>query len=246
MEQLVTLADIRTDAGTQPRAGIDSDRVAQMREAIAADAKLPPIEVFYDGEDYYLVDGFHRFTAYREEGHGKVECVVHQGSLEEAQWASYAANQDHDTAGLRRTNDDKRRAVEAALRHPKAAKMSNRAIAEHVGVSHQTVMRARQVICNNVADTPAIVRTVERAGKTYEMDTTNIGRKAEKEQADDNQATEEISNTNRTWGMMYAEQAVKLLHRISDIDTDADKAFRTVVEYANERLTNLAKGASHE
>jgi predicted transcriptional regulator len=36
-----------------------------------------------------------------------------------------------------------RRAVEAALRHPKSATLSDRQIAEHVGVSHPMVSKFR-------------------------------------------------------------------------------------------------------
>ncbi len=47
-------------------------------------------------------------------------------------------------AGLRRTNDDKQRAVKAALAHPKAAGMSDGSIARHVGVHHDTVREWRK------------------------------------------------------------------------------------------------------
>src|SRR5688500_4610428 len=67
---------------------------------------------------------------------------------------TYAANKGQETVGLRRTNEDKRRAVEAALRHPKAAKLSDRQIAEHVGVSHDMVNRLRKSICHSMTDAP--------------------------------------------------------------------------------------------
>ena len=70
-----------------------------------------------------------------------VECEVHQGTLADAQWYSYAVNREH---GLRRTNGDKERAVRAALAHPKSEGLSSRQIAEHVGVDEKTVRNYRR------------------------------------------------------------------------------------------------------
>ena len=73
--------------------------------------------VFRDGEKYWLVDGFHRFTAARKAGRTEIECVIYAGKLADARWFSYSANQTH---GLRRSNADKVRAVTSALRHRNA------------------------------------------------------------------------------------------------------------------------------
>jgi hypothetical protein len=62
--------------------------------------------------------------------------VNHQGTLEDAQWYSFGTNKDH---GLRRTNEDKARAVKAALAHPNGAAKSDHQIAKHVGVDVKTV-----------------------------------------------------------------------------------------------------------
>lgn len=59
-------------------------------------------------------------------------------------------------------------AVEAALRHQKSEKMSDRQIAEHVGVSQWMITEYRKSICKTLSDAPAI-REVTRNGKTYEM-----------------------------------------------------------------------------
>ncbi len=169
---LATLAvgKLRLDGDTQPRAEIDDDLVYDYADAYEAGVDLPPLVVFFDGASYWLVDGFHRWHAARKAELDKVPCEVRQGTLEEARWYSYSVNQTH---GLRRTNADKRKAVEYALRHPKGAKLSDRQIAEHVGVAHVTVGRIRKEIetdCNNV---PVTTRT-GRDGRT--IDTSNIGK----------------------------------------------------------------------
>lgn len=79
------------------------------------------------------------------------------------------------THGLRRTNDDKRRAVEAALRHPNAATMSNVLIAKHCGVHQSTVAIFRKPKDGE----PTTERIVTRGNSTYTINTANIGRTAE-------------------------------------------------------------------
>jgi transcriptional regulator with XRE-family HTH domain len=80
------------------------------------------------------------------------------------------------TNDLRRTNEDKRRAVERALQHPKAEGMRLEDIAEHCGVTANMVSEYKRRIFNRIKDTPDM-RTVTRNGKTYEMDVANVGRK---------------------------------------------------------------------
>lgn len=71
-----------------------------------------------------------------------------------------------------------RRQRQAALAHLNAASMSDNAIAKHVGVSHTFVASVRAAILHPLQDSP-IVRTVLRNGRTYEQDTSKIGRIAE-------------------------------------------------------------------
>jgi hypothetical protein len=160
------ISEIRTDGGTQPRECIDDAYAEQLSEAIAAGAELPPVDAFHDGEAYWLADGFHRLEGHKLYGCERIAAIVHQGTREDAQWFSYSANKGHDAAGLRRTNADKERAVRAALGHPKSAVMSDRAIAEWIGVSHMTVTRYRASTCNNVTPAPDARRT-GRDGKSY-------------------------------------------------------------------------------
>lgn len=164
------LSKIRLDGGTQPRAQIDMLMVAEYADEIASGATFPPIVVFFDGSDYWLADGFHRHEAHKKLGLAEIDSEVKQGTLEDARWYSFGVNKSH---GLRRTNEDKRRAVEAALQHPYASRFSDREIARHCGVSHQTVSNHRITICQNLTDEP---RIVTRNGSTYPMQTGNIGK----------------------------------------------------------------------
>ncbi len=167
----VPIRSIRADGGTQVRASLDVDYIEELKLVVLDDHDLPAIDVWYDGTAYWISDGFHRYEAYLRADRETIPCVVHAGTQVDAQWASYAANQYH---GLRRSNADKERAVQAALVHPNGVCMSDRAIAQHVGVSSPMVAKYRKAPAATVKDLQSPVRT-GRDGRT--IDTSNIGRK---------------------------------------------------------------------
>lgn len=133
------LASIRVDGDTQARVEIDADTVEEYAERMGAGLAFPPLSVFSDGERYWLVDGFHRLHAARKAGLTEFACEVQAGTLDEARWHALTTNASH---GKRRTNADKRHYVERAL--DRKSELSDRAIAEHVGVSHPFVARVRR------------------------------------------------------------------------------------------------------
>lgn len=155
--QLIPISSIRRDGGTQPRAAINREVLSDYMASMAAGAEFPPVTVFYDGTDYWLADGFHRINAAEKAGRNEVACDVHQGTQLDAQWYSFSANKAN---GLRRTNQDKQRAVKAALQHPTGAGMSDGQIAAHLGVSDQTVRNYRR----RIASTPKVLESRRRKG----------------------------------------------------------------------------------
>jgi len=68
----------------------------------------------------------------------KLKAIVYKGTKEEAVWRCLGANALH---GLRRSNVDKAWAIERAIKM--RPDRSNRFIADHVGVDHNTVSRLR-------------------------------------------------------------------------------------------------------
>jgi ParB-like chromosome segregation protein Spo0J len=110
---------IRIDGGTQSRAEIEGSVVQAYAEDIADGAIFPPVVVFHDGEVYWLADGFHRHKAHVQAGKKKVPVDVRQGTRRDAILYSVGANAEH---GLRRSNDDKRRAVLTLLNDAEWAK----------------------------------------------------------------------------------------------------------------------------
>jgi len=138
-EQLLDMSVVRIDGDTQPRTAINPGIVQEYADAMQAGVEFPPITVVHDGATYWLVDGFHRFFAHRRLSRREIRAEVVAGELADARWLSVAANKAH---GLRRTNEDKAKAVTRALRLK--PELSDRAIAEHVGVSNDMVGRYRK------------------------------------------------------------------------------------------------------
>jgi len=136
--QKLQIERIRTDGGVQSREKISEEYVAELAELIKAGKKLPPIIVYNDGIDMWASDGHHRILAYVRCEKPLIDAEVHKGTKQDAIWASCAANQGH---GLRRTNADKNHAVEMALKQK--PDLSDRAIADHVGVDHAFVGKKR-------------------------------------------------------------------------------------------------------
>lgn len=147
----IPITNIRLDGGTQPRAALDFGTIEDYAEAMRAGITFPPVTVFYDGTDYWLADGFHRVKAAYAAGQDTIACEVHQGTLNDAQWFSFSANRAN---GLRRTNDDKQRAVRAALQHPNGVQLSNSQIAAHVGVTEGTIRNWRQKLTSQITKSP--------------------------------------------------------------------------------------------
>jgi N6-adenosine-specific RNA methylase IME4 len=127
---------IRIDGGTQPRAEINQLVVDDYAEAMKSGAEFPPVVVFFDGAEYWLADGFHRWRATRQAESKDIAARVEKGTQRDAILFSVGANASH---GLRRTNADKRRAVGVLLADKEWVKRSDRWIAEKCGVSQPFV-----------------------------------------------------------------------------------------------------------
>lgn len=168
----IAISTIRLDGGTQSRAQIDQETVDAYHADMLAGAEFPPVTVFYDGTEHWMADGFHRLAARQKTKLGIIKAEVRQGSRRDAILFSVGANSKN---GLRRTNADKRRAVDTLLNDEEWSAWSNREIARQCGVSEITVRRARPSATLS-ATLSQTSRKFERNGKTSEMDTANIGK----------------------------------------------------------------------
>lgn len=177
--EILYLSQIRQDGGTQPRGALNEETVLEYAAAMEDPSnEFPPVRVVFDGENYWLWDGYHRIAAAAEAGLDQFKAEVLQGTREDAQWLSFGANQTH---GLRRTNADKRRAVEAALRHERGMTMSDNAIAEHCGVSHTFVGSVRRELtcngCKSEVEAGAATPNLRMGRDGRAINVANIGSK---------------------------------------------------------------------
>lgn len=108
----VNIHNITIDQGTQARAQINEETVSEYAEAMQAGDEFPPITLFDDGVNFYLADGFHRLFAVKRLGKTSISANLEKGTLRDAILFSLSANNQH---GLRRSNADKRKAVETLL-----------------------------------------------------------------------------------------------------------------------------------
>lgn len=136
----VSIDRIRIDGGTQIRAYLDDDTVDDYAEAYKRGDPMPPIIAFDDGLHLWLSDGFHRLAGALKAGMAQIDVDIRKGSQREALLFAAGANATH---GLRRTNDDKRRAVSLLLDDPEWAACSNNWLAEKCGVSDGLVASVR-------------------------------------------------------------------------------------------------------
>jgi hypothetical protein len=131
---------IRTDGGTQARAGLDEPTITEYAGAMEDGATFPPVVVFHDGDDYWLADGFHRVAAAGRAGLKKFPVEVRPGTQRDALLFACGANYAH---GLRRTQEDKRQAVLTLLRDAEWGQRSDRWVADAAKVDHKTVAKLR-------------------------------------------------------------------------------------------------------
>lgn len=165
------IVKIRTDGDTQGRLKIDWAIVQEYSELMQNGVAFPPVRVWFDGNDYRLVDGFHRLAAARKIGASDIPADVFQGSLDDARWDSHSSNA---TRGLRRTTEDTEAIMRKAFEHPRSRDLSTNQVARHLHLPEATVRRWRRKLSNPMSgDT---IRIASRSGRTYVMETSRIGR----------------------------------------------------------------------
>ncbi|MDZ4878215.1 MAG: hypothetical protein CLLPBCKN_007650 [Chroococcidiopsis cubana SAG 39.79] len=169
------LDEIRCDGGTQPRAAIDLKHVLLLEEQIGDGKELEPVIVFFDGESYWLADGFHRWHAHRNQEKEAIACVIYQGSRRDAVLYSVGANADHKPA-LPRSREDKRRAVMTLLCDQEWQEWSNTQIAKACRVDEKTVRNIRKTLTSEIRSDDSTRTYKTKHGTVAKMNTASIGK----------------------------------------------------------------------
>lgn len=134
---ILKLNNVKLDGGTQFRESINQDKVKEYKELMLDDVVFKPIDVVFDGENYYLVDGFHRYFAIKSMGVNTIEATVTEGTLQDAIRMARRSNSAH---GIPRSFETRRRVVISALNDPENEGVSVRQIAKECRVSHPLVL----------------------------------------------------------------------------------------------------------
>jgi ParB-like chromosome segregation protein Spo0J len=130
--KLIGIAVVRIDGDTQSREEINETLIAEYAANMEEGSVFPAILTFFDGVNYWLADGFHRYFAAKKLGRGSIESDVRSGTNRDAWLYSLGANSKH---GARRTNSDKRKSVRRALDDFELQEWSNSEIARQCDVS---------------------------------------------------------------------------------------------------------------
>ena len=170
--QTINLSEIKLNKQTQSRTAINQDVVNAYCEAMLEGDVFPELTVFFDGIDYYLVDGYHRYFASKKAGYTEFPVKIHNGSLRDAILYAVGVNKDH---GLQRSQEDKRKAVMTLLDDLEWSEWSDREIARKCNISAMTVGRIRKSL--NLEQDER--KYVNKHGKESTIKTDNLGKKPE-------------------------------------------------------------------
>lgn len=157
----LAISQITADSSIQCRRKMDPDRIAAYAQLLGDGSTPPLLDVFFDGETYWLVDGFHRLAAAQQAGQTTVACRVFEGTYGQAHMA--AANTNFYD-GVERTIEDKHNAVDRVL--STHGQWSNRQIAQWCGVSDHLVAKRREQTGSETGDAQ---RVYTRKGKEQVM-----------------------------------------------------------------------------
>lgn len=145
---VVMLSDLSLNPNYQMRVGVSQSTVQEYFDRLIGGSEAPPIWLASipnaEGEELVVVDGFHRYYAYLKAEREAIPAIVFR-CLNEAEIFDIAAtsNLDH---GLKLSAKDRRRQLQEMLRRPIYAEMPTRQLAQHSGVSHNTVARYRRML----------------------------------------------------------------------------------------------------
>ena len=158
--ETINLADLRP---IQTRAATDAATIEEYAEAAQRGAKFPPVSVIADAEadTFWLWDGAHRMEAAKRLGKKCIRADVKPGTYADALRLALGANATH---GLRRTNADKRHALEMAWKNRETifgGDPSQNMLAEMCGISRKTVERFMSAQVATLSQSEKVARCVE-------------------------------------------------------------------------------------
>jgi len=232
----ISITAVSTDGGTQARARLCEDTVSEYAAAMERGDEFPPVVAFYDGTEYWMADGFHRSEAACR-ANREIAVEVRQGTRRDAILFAVGANDAH---GLRRTNADKRRAVETLLRDDEWSQWSNREIARRCRVSNHLVADVKRVLTGNSPSDNEPRTYTTKHGTEATMKTENIGKgrtaaAPENPAAESNEPPAKPSRPRTSMGDTVARNCIKWLKQVTRTDKYRKECFEMMREFMKTR-----------
>lgn len=135
--ETLSLDLLRLDGDTQARITVSEETIEEYSELIKSSGSqwpFGPLDVYHDGTDYFVSDGFHRTLAAIKAGRASVPCDVKKGTARDARMHGMLANDLH---GLRMSREDRRKNVVWLL--DTFPTLPQKEVATKAGVSVRTV-----------------------------------------------------------------------------------------------------------
>ena len=164
---LLALSKIILDDRAQMRERLSEEHILALMDLRTRGKAFKDVPVvFFDGENHWCADGFHRITAESRLGRKRIEVEIRQGTLRNAIWYAIGANQEH---GLSRKPEDKRRGGLGPLHDEVWGAWSQREIAKQAGVSEGLVRIIKAELKLSAYNTQIGGVKTMRGGTTYTM-----------------------------------------------------------------------------
>lgn len=174
---------ITIDSEIASRCELRKDIVSEYANAMRQGAEFPPVTVFFNGADFFLVDGFHRIHAKKANGTRKILADVWQGGYRDAILYATGAN---ITSELKLTEADIHRNINKLIGDSEWSLWYDLNIARQCGSNHDLVSELRiermKKIFERVAEankkrSEEIVQPDERlkAGKLFDLESALNG-----------------------------------------------------------------------
>jgi hypothetical protein len=156
---IVKISDIVLDPAAQARVALSEEIVCEYADAMKSGDEFPVPHLIFDGFIYYVADGNHRLKAAQLAGFTEIDAIVTEGSFRDAVLIAVGANTSH---GLRRTREDRRKAVRMLLADVEWGQWSDVEIARACKVSRELVAKMR----SQSGGIPEVVQC-NRGGKQF-------------------------------------------------------------------------------
>lgn len=134
----LALTSVIVDPEIQSRIETDMEHCRFLANELEISGELKPILVFFDGNKYWLANGFHRHYVYTKAGRDQIRAIVVPGTRDNAVVESARKNDD---ASKGKTLEDKKKSVMMLLRFEEWRKKSATVIGNHCGLNPGTVVK---------------------------------------------------------------------------------------------------------